>query len=149
MKPSDAELNELLRSAQWIDLAEDSHGVELSMRQTKTAMQLAKAELQRRQQPANVPVELARRWWGHSPIGSDPIAHVANCAYAYGREQGQWVPVSERLPDDDAKVIYSSPYVGVRQGRYIADGCEFSSRGGLLHYSDVTHWMPLPEPPTC
>jgi hypothetical protein len=58
-----------------------------------------------------------------------------------------WIPVSERLPNDDAKVIYSSPHVGVWQGKYIADGCTFSSRGGFLHCSDVSHWMPLPAQP--
>jgi len=111
-------------------------------------------------QPASVPVELSDdllwKWFKESlkrrglhDFDFCVLRDVADKAAAYGREQGQWVPVSERLPDDDAKVIYSSPYVGVRQGRYIADGCEFSSRGGLLHYSDVTHWMPLPEPPTC
>ena len=98
MKPSDAELNELLLSAHWIDLAEDSHGVELSMRQTKTAMQLAKAELQRRQQPASVPAELSDDllWkWFKESLKRRGLLHfdffvlrdVAREAAAYGREQ--------------------------------------------------------------
>lgn len=107
MKPSDAELNELLLSAHWIDFAEDSHGVELSMRQTKTAMQLAKAELQRRQQPASVPAELdyaaeiAKAREAYSAVLADTVddafkegwlaakrdAQIVGKAAAYGREQ--------------------------------------------------------------
>jgi hypothetical protein len=86
MKPSDAELKDLLQSAQWIDLKEDSHGVELSMRQAETAMQLAKAELQRRQQPASVTAEIAKV----QPCGcvvctcEDELPEVEECALCKG-----------------------------------------------------------------
>jgi hypothetical protein len=121
MKPSDAELKDLLQSAQWIDLAEDSHGVELSMRQAQTAIQLAKAELQRRQQPASVPAEIAKvqpcgcvvctcedeiqcqgcgaKNCGKHPVGQFPVT-------AYGREHAQqWISVADEMPKSNKPVF--------------------------------------------
>ena len=55
----------------------------------------------------------------------------------------KWVSVKDRLPEKD--------------GRYLAYGSAFGRcRMGILYYSaelkhfndgEVTHWMPLPEPP--
>ncbi|EIW8779098.1 DUF551 domain-containing protein [Klebsiella pneumoniae] len=70
-----------------------------------------------------------------------------------------WIPVSERMPDDDDFVyIWPRPDFGVELhvGRY----CECSPKGdgwyaqvyeqnyGIeWHPITVTHWMPLPNPP--
>jgi hypothetical protein len=70
----------------------------------------------------------------------------------------RWIPVSERLPEIDTNVL--AAFVdGKRRSRV----CEvlftdFSDEDeppkpewcddyGRIPHSDVTHWMPLPEPP--
>lgn len=50
----------------------------------------------------------------------------------------QWIPVSERLPEDNAKVLISTNWGYVGTIRYEA--------GSSLWDNDVTAWMPLPEP---
>lgn len=56
----------------------------------------------------------------------------------------QWIPVSERLPDDRVRVL------ACYDGRVVT--AELFE--GLWHWIEgktftthVTHWMPLPEPP--
>lgn len=58
----------------------------------------------------------------------------------------QWRRVEERLPDDSREVIIftASKIIGV--GSFIRPNWyQWYSGGGLP--VDVTHWMPLPEPP--
>ena len=63
-------------------------------------------------------------------------------------EEQRWIPVTEGLPEcNESVVCYSTKwggrcFVGYRgyiSGDWIEDG--------ILHLGDVTHWMPLPEPP--
>ena len=52
-----------------------------------------------------------------------------------------WIPVTERLPEKDTRVIVcASLPEGVHSDFIYEDGHWFVSAG-------VTHWMPLPEPP--
>ena len=81
---------------------------------------------------------------------ADEIEHLRN--------ERRWIPVSERLPEIDTNVL--AAFVdGKRRSRV----CEvlftdFSDEDeppkpewcddyGRIPHSDVTHWMPLPEPP--
>ena len=61
---------------------------------------------------------------------------------------GKWIRVKDRLPDKDQDVLcYSNKdggYMFFGYRGYISG--EFME-GGSLHIGDVTHWMPLPEPP--
>jgi hypothetical protein len=57
----------------------------------------------------------------------------------------EWIPVTERLPEDDVRVL---AYDGLKT--FTAELFE-----GLWHWiegdtfgMDVTHWRPLPAPPT-
>lgn len=53
----------------------------------------------------------------------------------------RWIPVTERLPEKDVRVIVcASLPEGVHSDFIYEDGHWFVSTG-------VTHWMPLPEPP--
>lgn len=53
----------------------------------------------------------------------------------------QWIPVTERLPEDtDDVLVYTNK---VTKARYGCDG--WHGQGG--RWTNVTHWMPLPEPP--
>ena len=66
------------------------------------------------------------------------------------KEERRWIPVSERMPESNRRVIFISlegtVYCGMHQSsvpQWVADGCYFHSSW----YKFVTHWMPLPEPP--
>ncbi|HBR4022542.1 TPA: DUF551 domain-containing protein [Klebsiella pneumoniae] len=72
---------------------------------------------------------------------------------------GKWIPVSERMPDDDDFVyIWPRPDFGVEL--HVGQYCECSPKGdgwyaqvyeqnyGIeWHPITVTHWMPLPAGP--
>jgi hypothetical protein len=60
----------------------------------------------------------------------------------------RWIPVSERLPEEDSVVLAFMPEGSelkpeVRE-MYFVEGEWMNDRG---HWPNVTHWMPLPEPP--
>ena len=59
-----------------------------------------------------------------------------------------WRKVEDELPKDGQKVIYYFEVTGINIGKYKKDkeGDIFYGRSGFLT-NDVTHWMPLPEPP--
>lgn len=58
----------------------------------------------------------------------------------------QWIPVSERMPDDGDKVLCRWEdgwmYVG-----YWLGGEWMNSVHSRMNMQNVTHWMPLPEAP--
>lgn len=61
----------------------------------------------------------------------------------------KWIPVTERLPEADGRYLcnirmFSFP------GRFYQAVLPCSKYGfieGCVYTNDVTHWMPLPEPP--
>lgn len=63
----------------------------------------------------------------------------------------RWIPVSERLPEEYEPVLVYDPSVG--HGQYVMRAC--MCEGGWKTEFDfdfyknpnITHWMPLPEPP--
>ena len=58
----------------------------------------------------------------------------------------RWIPVGERLPEEEQDVL-----VFTNEGTHVAaldeDGVWCPSHGDGWMFPDVTHWMPLPEPP--
>lgn len=58
----------------------------------------------------------------------------------------RWIPVTERLPEDDATVLtYKNGIVEVQKYEKRRNG--WICKGWFWSLSNVTHWMPLPEPP--
>ena len=56
----------------------------------------------------------------------------------------QWIPVSERLPDEDTEVLtYRKGGISIE---LLHDGVWGDDDVEYAPYK-VTHWMPLPEPP--
>lgn len=51
-------------------------------------------------------------------------------------ERTRWIPCSERMPEVGVEVLVYSRSSGMAVDYYDR---------GLFGYSDVTHWMPLPE----
>lgn len=89
-------------------------------------------------------------------------------AYKNGYADGtpKWIPVTERLPEDRANVLcyYNGVFGQITRIARFANcledvheydfaGCKHSgffvydSEYGYYEVNDVTHWMPLPEPP--
>jgi hypothetical protein len=75
--------------------------------------------------------------------GDDAIAAV-------GEMLPRWIPVSERLPQEDEDVIVFTDEEnekGVHVASIDEDGVWCPSHGDGWMFPTVTHWMPLPEPP--
>jgi len=69
-------------------------------------------------------------------------------AYEGGRAEVQrWIPVTERLPDDDSWAIWCSKN-GVQQiARLKTDAIDhFFPSQGFFNLDDAVAWQPLPEP---
>ena len=56
---------------------------------------------------------------------------------------GKWIPVTERLPEKNTAVIAATDNGIVFQCLYAYDGWDLWEGNEV----NVTHWMPLPEPP--
>jgi hypothetical protein len=60
----------------------------------------------------------------------------------------EWISVKERLPGANEDVwCYSNRNGGYTFIGYIGYHVRDWMENGSLHIGDVTHWMPLPEPP--
>lgn len=75
---------------------------------------------------------------------SDSVVGVENTTFP------KWIPVAERLPDKSGYVLvctrhefYKTPNIAKASFKKHNGG--FYGQGG--HWANVTHWMPLPEPP--
>lgn len=77
-------------------------------------------------------------------VNSIPAADVVE------RKRGEWISVKERLPEDSGGVNLCTRSGIVGTGfydKYTKNWVQYYSGGALC--VDVTHWMPLPEPPNC
>lgn len=67
------------------------------------------------------------------------------------QEQRRWIPVTERLPQNYTSVLVylpgESPFPTVHEAYIGCDGEWHCSIVYGIENEDVTHWMPLPEPP--
>lgn len=62
------------------------------------------------------------------------------------QEQSRWISVKEKLPENHKEVlIYCGSYHEI--GWYESDNKSWRSDFLGCCTDDVTHWMPLPEPP--
>jgi hypothetical protein len=78
--------------------------------------------------------------WGVSKELPEEL--VASCV-----ERQKWIPVTERLPKRNAEVLVCDTredYVSIWE--HIGDGLWFGNEV-IWATEDITHWMPLPEPP--
>lgn len=57
----------------------------------------------------------------------------------------RWIPVTERLPEENVPCIVYNKYYGPMVG-WRVDGERFRIPGSRFP-DHPTHWMPLPEPP--
>ena len=78
------------------------------------------------------------------------ITHIGDDlakAYEKGYEDGKprWIPVSERLPEEE-KVVLCHCRANIIETLAYYDGLWQGYNGSYMK-GFVTHWMPLPEPP--
>ena len=80
---------------------------------------------------------------------ADTVREIKRIPAADVREV-RWIPVTERLPEDNERVLTLGPKGGIQV-------CRFRDSTPLLKWhfwtagnariATVTHWMPLPHPP--
>ena len=63
------------------------------------------------------------------------------------RERSRWIPVKERLPDDNVPVAIVARGVVAAGELYRDVWYHTLPEVAIRRIADVTHWMPLPEPP--
>lgn len=61
------------------------------------------------------------------------------------RQAREWIPVAERLPDDDCRCLVAN-WMTMHGIRHV-DIESFRRGTGLFETPDVTHWQPLPAAP--
>jgi hypothetical protein len=61
------------------------------------------------------------------------------------RAERRWIPVSERLPAEESQCIVWHKRSGECRIAFRYEGNWYE--GSILITANVTHWMPLPEPP--
>lgn len=80
----------------------------------------------------------------YSPMYSMPQTREALEMAIYAlREQPSWISVTEKMPDDNEKVIVYTRSGKMCVARWSARQNKFVSSGNLT----VTHWMPHPDEP--
>ena len=71
-----------------------------------------------------------------------------NLINAQPKDDGGWIPVTERKPENFISVLGymtdAGPYPAVRECYSVGNAFFFPA---LLDVHPVSHWMPLPEPP--
>ena len=74
--------------------------------------------------------------------GHDCVSCRTKCAIS-ALQAWEWISVDDRLPDESYPVLCVTSAGGMMIARY-------GHKYGSWHVSgsiDITHWMPLPEPP--
>ena len=91
---------------------------------------------------------IAHFWYGVShDIFSEPVTTYAKLAIeALKKENGvtvqEWISVKDRLPEQGEEAICIAADGDMMIGKYTEWGWMFP-----CYFEDLTHWMPIPEPP--
>lgn len=87
-------------------------------------------------------------WWEHTVLGNivDRLAAYEDTGFTPEEVQKmRWIPVEERLPEPQENPVIACDYTGVCLAWY-SPTMGWQYRTGLSGV-DITHWMPLPQPP--
>ena len=78
----------------------------------------------------------------------EAVDDLEECLEAY--KETRWIPVSERLPDDRTSILVYHNISGLTDEAWFYKHIRHPLHEYDIddqYWSDVTHWMPLPEPP--
>ncbi len=88
-------------------------------------------------------INMERQW--PEPKDGEPRLHIKEPGNSPVTPDG-WISCSERMPDNNHDVLFFDVWGYIRIGWFSADDWSwFTSDDGCC--MEVTHWMPLPEPP--
>lgn len=97
-------------------------------------------------------IERLQNWDGIKPdreidyaIGGLKALQAENDRLKEEVQQMRWIPVEERLPKPQESPVIACDYTGVCLAWY-SPTMGWQYRTGLSGV-DITHWMPLPQPP--
>ena len=82
----------------------------------------------------------------------DDTVLVDKAYYNKLKEQTTWISVKDRLPPRNGNYLVVTEGLGFFRGctdikiLYFYNGC-FKLDDKDVYYMNITHWMPLPEPP--
>lgn len=90
---------------------------------------------------------------GYCHQGGDEIEEAFDMAIKALEQEPEWIPVTERLPEDGARVLISLKIKRtkkvVRSATYYDGDCFHSDTGDFWHTQEdveLLAWMPLPTP---
>ena len=95
-------------------------------------------------------VELLTEFYGCDPMYYDVDAlAIAQHLITHGVTVQEWISVKDRLPEIGRSVIvYNAPAKCAAEAMYKGEGRFLQFRwSARLQEHEVTHWMPLPQPP--
>lgn len=72
------------------------------------------------------------------------LMYSNDAAKAIAEKVPKWIPVSERLPEDDVFVLNCNDHGNIVIGKIIGGTWWYKY---FSYQGQVTHWMPLPEAP--
>lgn len=77
----------------------------------------------------------------HVPMIQEAIKKAMDCMPTIGRLQEEWIPCSERMPENGHYYLWCSD-MGSVQSDYYWNGFEKEQKYGY----NIVAWMPLPKP---
>lgn len=75
-------------------------------------------------------------------LGKTERYFLADYLISHGVTVQEWISVKDRLPEKQMKCL-----VYTKRGEYGGYEITYYNEGFYLQYANVTHWMPLSEPP--
>ena len=81
---------------------------------------------------------------------ANEFSDIVYDALPSAQPEQRWIPCSERLPEDEQPILFSTTTGRVHQGRFHMDNSInqwYSSLDKMRAYNNIVNaWMPLPEP---
>jgi hypothetical protein len=96
------------------------------------------------------PRELALDWIADNRVESIPQLVTSAFLAGYQAAAPQWISVKDRLPKEEQEVLIGWFQVTASNKQYFAHDVAIFNQNefsGWRKYPEVTHWMPLPNPP--
>ena len=75
------------------------------------------------------------------------LAEAAESQVERLKQALEWIPVRERLPENDASILLWNGIVVFGRYERFASGLEYFAYAAGGECAHVTYWMPLPAPP--